>query len=59
MSLPSHVVDGIAEATWSRRGRSRDVRPESGSMTGAMMCDCSRDLRPKSGYTYIICVYNG
>jgi hypothetical protein len=59
MLLPSHVGDGVAEATWSRSGRSRDVRPELGSMTGAMMCDCSRDLWPMSGYTCIICVYNG
>jgi hypothetical protein len=38
---------------------SHAARPESGSTIEAVMCGRSQDLRPESGCTCIISVYNG
>jgi hypothetical protein len=55
MSLPSHTGDVAAEVTWLWHV----VSTESCCMTGVGIYDRSHDVRPESGYTYIISMYNG
>jgi hypothetical protein len=55
MSLPSHADDVAAEASWPWH----DVSAESCCATEVEIYDQSRDVRPQSGCTSIISMYNG
>jgi hypothetical protein len=55
MSLLSHAGDVAAEATWPWR----DVDAESCCATDVRIYDWSHDVRPESGCTCIISMYNG